>query len=254
MRISIDSCCCFCLITETPLAIFFAKASIESIPLNLLDKYIGTHRLFHPHITGYNKYRYLFHQLLDRPTGESNRLCTGLYAFWSKQQISIDNFRIPIGQTVGIDRQFRVAIGDSTRCRSTMWHTYCKNNGILCRSIRTYWSKKEVSIDRFTHLSQEQKPVARSSLDVLIQAIVIDRQIRVPIEGVNRHRYEIPQTYWHTNRHIQEAIVRGVVGRPLRRICHALVSYEWSLVLRYSGTRVMRNRYTTVPACFWALE
>ena len=31
------------------------------------------------------------------------------------------------------------------------------------------------------------------SLDLLVQAMDIDRQIRIPIEGVNSYRYAIPQ-------------------------------------------------------------
>ena len=70
-----------------------------------------------------------------------------------------------------------------------MWHTYCKNI-LLCRLIRTYWSKKLVSLHGLTHLYWEQKPIVPVSL---VKAIGIDRQTRIPIEGVNRYRHEIPQ-------------------------------------------------------------
>ena len=108
VRISIDSCCC-CWTTETPLTTFFLRVSIAPIPLDLL----GVHRQIHPPITGYNKYRYSIHQLVDRPTGEFNRLLyRALYLL--VKAIDIDRqFDIPIGQTIGIDRQFHVPIGHS---------------------------------------------------------------------------------------------------------------------------------------------
>ena len=57
--------------------------------------------------------------------------------------IDIDRpFDIPLDQTIGIDRHFHVAIGQSNRYRSTVRHNYCKDNSLLCRFIRTYWSKK----------------------------------------------------------------------------------------------------------------
>ena len=136
VRISIDSCCCW---TEETPRYFFSRLSIIPIPLDLLGKEIGIHRQFHPPITGYNMYRYSIHQLVDAPTGVFNRLLyRALY-----QAIDIDRqFHIPIGQTTGIDRQFNVPIGHSNRYRSIMWPSYCKNNSLLCRFIRTYWSKK----------------------------------------------------------------------------------------------------------------
>ena len=125
-------------------SLHFSRVSIIPIPLDLLGKEIGFHRQFHPPITGYNKYRYSIHQLVDRPTGVFNTgrlLYRALYLL--VKAIDIDRqFHIPIGQTVGIDRQFNVPIGHNIRYRSIMWHTYCKNNSLLCRFIRTYWSKK----------------------------------------------------------------------------------------------------------------
>ena len=121
---------------------FFSRVSIVPIPLDLLGKQIGIHRQFHPPITGHNKYQYSIHQLVDRPTGVFTRLLyRALYLL--VKAIDIDRqFHIPIGQTIGIDRQFHVPIGHSKRYRLTVGHTYCKNNSLLCRFIRTYWSKK----------------------------------------------------------------------------------------------------------------
>ena len=106
--------------------------------------------------------------------------CTGLYTYWSKQQISIDNFTYLLVTVIGIDRQCVMPI-------------YCKNKSLFRRFIGTFWSNKQVSIDGFTHLSQEQSPILPIYLDVLVQATGINRQIRRPIEGVNRYRYAIPQ-------------------------------------------------------------
>ena len=46
---------------------------------------------------------------------------------------------------------------------------------------------------RFTHLSYEYS-IVPISLDLFVQAIGIERQIRVPIEGVNRYRNAISQS------------------------------------------------------------
>ena len=121
VMISIDRCCCCCCRTEKTLTMCFARVSIVPIPPNMLGEEIGTHRQFHPLISGYNSYRYLKHQAVDRPTGEFNRLCTGLYSHRSKQYID-RLFHIPIGQTIGINRQFQVPVGyiNSKRYRSAM--------------------------------------------------------------------------------------------------------------------------------------
>ena len=68
-----------------------------------MGKEIGIHRQFHPPVTGYNKYRYSIHQLVDR-AGVFNRLLyRALYLL--VKAIDIDrHFHIPIGQTIGIDR------------------------------------------------------------------------------------------------------------------------------------------------------
>ena len=80
---------------------FFSRVSIIPIPLALLDKEIGIHRHFHRPITGYNKYRYSIHQLVDRTTGVFNRLLyRALYLLVNV--IDIDRqFYMPIGQRIG---------------------------------------------------------------------------------------------------------------------------------------------------------
>ena len=90
---------------------------------NLLGKEIGIHRQFHPPITGYNKYRYSIHQLVDRPTGVFSRLLYRALYLQVKAIYNDQQFHIPIDQTIGIDRQFHVPIGHSNRYRSTMRHT-----------------------------------------------------------------------------------------------------------------------------------
>ena len=152
VRISI--CCCRCWTTETPLTPFFSRLSITPIPLDLLGKEVGIRRQFHRPIKGNNKSRYSIHQLVDRPTGVFNRLLYRALHLLVKAIDAGRQFHIRIGQTVGryrstISRTYwsqnvsiHVAIGNSNRYRSTMWHTYCKSNSLLCRFIRTYWSKK----------------------------------------------------------------------------------------------------------------
>ena len=61
------------------------------IPLDLLGKEIGTHRQFHPPITVYNKYRHSIH-LRTHQQAYSIDYFTGLYTYWSKQYVSIENF------------------------------------------------------------------------------------------------------------------------------------------------------------------
>ena len=142
MTISIDSCCC-CIATEdTPLTTFFSRVTIIPIPLHLLGKELGIHRQFYPPISGYNKYQYT--NLWTDQQAYSIDYGKGFYTYWSKQWISIDNFtwHMPIGQTIGIDRQFHVPIGHSNKYRSTIWHTYCKNNSLLYQFLWTYWSKQ----------------------------------------------------------------------------------------------------------------
>ena len=85
--------------------------------MDLLGKEIGIHRHFHRPITGYNKYRYSIHQLVDRPTGVFNRLLYGALYLLVKATDLDRQFHIPIGQTIGIDRQ-NVPIGHSNRYRS----------------------------------------------------------------------------------------------------------------------------------------
>ena len=228
MRISIHSCCC-CWTTETPLTTFFSRVSIIPIPLDLLvkEKEIGIHRQFHPPITGYNKYRYSIHQLVDRPTGVFNRLLyRALYLL--VKAIDIDRqFHIPIGQAIGIDRQFHVPIGHSNRFWSTMWHTYCKNNSLLCRFNRTYWSKEYVSkeyvsINGFTHLSQEQYLLHHffrtywSKQLVSIDKFAYLSKASIDIDTQYPQPIDIPM---------------GVFNRPLSKVWYAVGGHvSWSMV------------------------
>ena len=100
-------------------SLHFSRVSIIPIPLDLLGKEIGFHRQFHPPITGYNKYRYSIHQLVDRPTGVFNRLLyRALYLLVKATDVD-RQFHVPIG-AVSIDRPFHVPIGHSNRYRSTI--------------------------------------------------------------------------------------------------------------------------------------
>ena len=130
----------------------------------------------------YSINRYSIHQLVDRPAGvysiRGRLLCKALHLLL----IAIDinrQVRIPIGQTIGIDRHFHVTVGHSKRYRSTVSDNYyCKNNifqllveeiglirqihtpiliennSLLYKFILAYLSKQWVSIDKSAYLSK----------------------------------------------------------------------------------------------------
>ena len=82
--------------------------------------------------------------------------------------VSIDNFTcllvtvlridrqcdIPIVRTIAYCADLSEPIGRRNRYRQPDSHTYLKNNTLLYRFLWTYWSKQQVSIDKFACLSK----------------------------------------------------------------------------------------------------
>ena len=89
-------------------------------------------------------------------------------------------------------------------------------------------------------------------LDLLVQAIGIDRQINISIEGVNRYRYAIPQPI---------DIPIGILNRLLSRVIHIALSVDKMKYNRgrtssaaVKPTGLMEARGTVIFCCAFALR
>ena len=193
-------------------------------PLDLLGKGMGIHRQFHRPIIDDNGCRYspfttptcgqtnrCIQQTIVQgsiPTRQSNInrcLSTISHTYWQKnRQLSIDNFTYLL-VTEKIDRQF-------TRLQVTVIGIHRQCDIPIVRTI-DYSADLSEPIGRRNSYRQPDSHTYTlyQFLSILPQAIGIDRQIRIPIEGVSRYRHAIPQ---------YNDIPIGVFNSLLSRVCY----------------------------------
>ena len=203
---------------------FFSRVSIIPIPLHLLGKetYQAKKQVSIDNFTLLLQVTISidiqYTNLWTDQQAYSIDCCTGLYTYWSKQQMPIDNFTyLLVKQQVGIDRQFHVPIGHRTHRFTWLLVTVI---GIdpqcdipIVRAI-AYCADLSEPIGRRNRYRQPDShlySIVPIYLDILVQAIGIDRQIRTPIEGVDRYRHAISKSI---------DIPIGIFNSLLSRACY----------------------------------